>query len=174
MPVAAPPVAVPVTTPTFPATTGPAAIPATVPVATAPGIPYPHANPQHFRLHLLHVVRVQQSALIQTINRIVRYQVQHSKPITTLAAWGEFTNAQIIARVGSEAILAGDVQGMVKKVLEPYKEQLSKEQYEEEKQKLIKQLLEQLIESKMIFADALTKIPKENLEKNANRGQRAI
>lgn len=89
-------------------------------------------------------------------------QLQVAPAITT---WGEFTSAQIIARVGGQTILAGDIQGPVLRTLEPYRDQMSAEQFEAEKMKLMKAYLEQTIETKIVFADAMAKFPKENLEK---------
>ncbi len=89
-------------------------------------------------------------------------QLQVAPAITT---WGEFTSAQIIARVGGETILAADIQGPVLRTLEPYRDQMSAEQFEVEKLKLMKAYLEQTIETQIVFADAMAKFPKENLEK---------
>lgn len=89
-------------------------------------------------------------------------QLQVAPAITT---WGEFTSAQIIARVGGQTILAGDIQGPVLRTLEPHRDQLSPEQFEAEKMKLMKAFLDQAIETKIVFADAMNKFPKENLEK---------
>ncbi len=89
-------------------------------------------------------------------------QLQVAPAITT---WGEFTSAQIVGRVGGETILAGDLLGPVVRTLEPYRSQLSPEQYEAEKLKLMKAYLDQTIETKIVFADAMAKFPKENLEK---------
>lgn len=89
-------------------------------------------------------------------------QLQVAPAITT---WGEFTSAQIVARVGGETILAGDLLGPVMRTLEPYRNQMPPEQFEAEKMKLMKAYLEQTIETKIVFADAMSKFPKENLEK---------
>jgi parvulin-like peptidyl-prolyl isomerase len=89
-------------------------------------------------------------------------QLQVAPSITT---WGEFTSAQIVARVGGETILAGDLLGPVTRILEPHRAQMSPEQYEAEKLKLMKAFLDQTIETKIVFADAMSKFPKENLEK---------
>ncbi|MGC4001705.1 MAG: peptidylprolyl isomerase [Pirellulales bacterium] len=87
------------------------------------------------------------------------------KAAPTIASWGEFTDAQIIGRVGGESILAGDVMGTVNRALEQYRDQMSPEEYEEQKLKATKMFLQQLIETKVIFADAMAKIPPENLSK---------
>ena len=89
-------------------------------------------------------------------------QLQVAPAITT---WGEFTNAQIIARVGGETILAGDILGPVMRTMEPYRNQMSPEQFETEKLKLMKMFLDQTIETKIVYADAMAKFPKENLAK---------
>ncbi|MDX1964323.1 MAG: peptidylprolyl isomerase [Pirellulales bacterium] len=83
----------------------------------------------------------------------------------TIATWGEFVNAQIIARVGNETILAADVLGPVNKTLEQYKNQMSASEYADQQQRLMREFVKQLIEVKIIFADAMTHIPRENIEK---------
>lgn len=83
----------------------------------------------------------------------------------TIATWGEFVNAQIIARVGNETILAADVIGPVNKILEPHKDKMSADEYQENQQKLMKDFLKQILENKILYADAVSKIPKENMTK---------
>jgi parvulin-like peptidyl-prolyl isomerase len=89
-------------------------------------------------------------------------QLQVAPSITT---WGEITSAQIVARVGGETILASDLLGPVMKMLEPHRAEMSPEQFEVEKLKLMKAYLDQTIETKIVFADAMAKFPKENLQK---------
>lgn len=95
-------------------------------------------------------------------NRLGDTQLQVAPAITT---WGEFTNAQIIARVGGETILAGDILGPVMRTMEPYRKQMPSEQFETEKLKLMKMFLDQTIETKIVYADAMAKFPRENLTK---------
>jgi parvulin-like peptidyl-prolyl isomerase len=89
-------------------------------------------------------------------------QLQVAPAITT---WGEFTSAQIVARVGGETILAGDILAPVMRTMEPYRNQMPPEQFETEKLKLMKMFLDQTIETKIVYADAMAKFPKENLSK---------
>jgi parvulin-like peptidyl-prolyl isomerase len=95
-------------------------------------------------------------------------------PATTQAPPPQiFTNAQILARVGSETILASDVvplaeEALQQKLAEIPKEQrdsVTAEQYEKLKAQFTKGLLGQLVEIKIRYADALANIPKENLPK---------
>jgi hypothetical protein len=82
-----------------------------------------------------------------------------------------FESAQILARVGSETILASDVvplaeEAMRQKLQEIPQEQrdaIPKDQFEKLKWQLTKALLDQLIDVKIRYADAVASIPKDNL-----------
>lgn len=146
----------------YPATqpvSGPPANPPGAPIFGAPQLEAPNAAPSaapQTRSTTMSVdPNFQRNPLGDT-------QLQVAPAITT---WGEFTSAQIIARVGGETILAGDIQGPVMRTMEPYRDQLPPEQFEVEKLKLMKLFLEQTIETKIVFADAMAKFPKENLVK---------
>jgi len=84
-----------------------------------------------------------------------------------------FTSAQILARVGSETILASDVVPLAEDALQQKFKELTKEQrelitsdqYEKLKWQFTKGLLGQLVEVKIRYADAVANIPKENLPK---------
>lgn len=83
-----------------------------------------------------------------------------------------FTNAQIIARIGTETLLASDIMPQAEEALNQQMAKLTPEQrdefkrsaeYERAKWIYTRKLLEQLVETKMLYADALAKVPKENL-----------
>jgi len=83
----------------------------------------------------------------------------------------ELPGAKIIARVGDEVILAGDILGQVNQFLhnriqqipEAQRGQLTDEMLEEQRWKLMEQLLPQTIQVKLMYLDFLRTIPKENL-----------
>ncbi len=77
--------------------------------------------------------------------------------------------AQIIARVGPEIILAGEALPLIRRVeeqLQKIREQYGSEVSEEDVAKLranwMKQVLEQLIQTKLVYADARENIPAES------------
>ncbi len=82
-----------------------------------------------------------------------------------------FESAQILARIGNETILASDVVPLAEQALEERLKDASEaqraaippEQYEKLKWQFTKVLLEQLVEVKIRYADAVANIPKENL-----------
>ncbi len=82
-----------------------------------------------------------------------------------------FESAQILARVGNETILASDVVPMAEEALKQklqeipkeQRDQIPPEQYEKLKMQFTKVLLEQLVEVKIRYADAVSNIPKESL-----------
>jgi parvulin-like peptidyl-prolyl isomerase len=82
-----------------------------------------------------------------------------------------FESAQILARVGNETILASDVVPLAEEALRQKLDEIPKEQrdaiprdqYEKMKWQFTKVLLDQLIEVKIRYADAVASIPKDNL-----------
>ncbi len=74
-----------------------------------------------------------------------------------------FSPAQIIARVGTETILAGDIQGNVNQILAPYEGKAPKAELDRQRKLLMQQALKVAIETKLIYFDFLREIPKENV-----------
>ena len=70
---------------------------------------------------------------------------------------------QIIARIGSEVVLAGEVLLTVDRVMEENRQRIPPARWQQTRRKLMQQMLDPLIESKLILVDALKNIPKENL-----------
>jgi parvulin-like peptidyl-prolyl isomerase len=83
----------------------------------------------------------------------------------------DFESAQILARVGSETILASDVvplaeeaiQSKLKEVPEDQRSQIPADQLQALKRQYVKLLLQQMVDVKIRYADAVANIPKENL-----------
>ena len=73
--------------------------------------------------------------------------------------------AQILARVGSEVILASEVLPAIDELLARYKDRIPSYQLEPQRRLLIEQQLKVPIETRLIYLDACRKIPKENLPK---------
>jgi len=92
-------------------------------------------------------------------------------PAPRNASMRALASAQIIARVGDETILASDVYPQVDGVIRAKLATLTPEQrasipaevLESQHNAGAKQLLDDLIETKVIYADAIRNIPKENL-----------
>ncbi|QDU98256.1 peptidylprolyl isomerase [Lignipirellula cremea] len=74
-----------------------------------------------------------------------------------------YSPARIVARIGNQTILAGDLLGTINQMLEPYEGKVPEEQLEAERQKLMQQLLERSIETKLVYNDFLSTVPDENL-----------
>jgi len=73
--------------------------------------------------------------------------------------------AQILARVGSEIILAADVAGPVNEMIQMNKDKIPPEQIELARQQLTKRFLESRIETKLAYLDAKRTLPAEGLSK---------
>ena len=73
--------------------------------------------------------------------------------------------SQILARVGDQLILAGEVTTVVEASLAPYKGKAPPEAIAQQRKKMIRQRLGQLVQSKLIYADAKRNIPPEGLKK---------
>ena len=72
---------------------------------------------------------------------------------------------RVLARVGSEVILAGEILGAVNEILLPYQDKVPVVVYEQYKQQLMRQLLKKRIEMKLVYEDIKRKIPRENLQR---------
>jgi len=69
---------------------------------------------------------------------------------------------RILARVGKEVVLAGELLPLANDVLLKYGRQIPPEEAEQAKQMLMRQHLPKLIETKLIYAEARRLIPPEN------------
>lgn len=103
------------------------------------------------------------------------YRVASRTPLATDAPTApnpnEFEAAKIIARVGDEVVLAGDLFGQVnqflhdrlKQVPEAQRALLTPDVLQQRRWELIKQLLPQIIDGKLVYLDFLGSIPPERL-----------
>jgi len=71
-------------------------------------------------------------------------------------------SAQIVARVGSEVILAGEVLPGINQLIEQNRSRMSADELREQIDKLIQQRLPSVIETRLIYLDAKRTIPPEN------------
>jgi parvulin-like peptidyl-prolyl isomerase len=76
-----------------------------------------------------------------------------------------FEPAQILATVGSEVILSGDINTIVNEMISQKAPDAPPEQVEQIRAVLTKQLVNQMIETKLVFADAKRTIPAANFPK---------
>lgn len=76
---------------------------------------------------------------------------------------------QILARVGSDIILAGEVTGAVNEMLAPYREKYPESALEREARKLTQMLLQRRINAKLVYQDVQRKMPEQALENFRNR-----
>lgn len=77
----------------------------------------------------------------------------------------EIESTKIIARVGTEFILAGEVLGPINDMLMRHADQIPSYKMEEVKQTLMKQGLEQVIQTKMVLSEVRRKVPEEAFKK---------
>lgn len=83
----------------------------------------------------------------------------------------EFEAAKIIARVGDEVVLAGDLYGQVNKFLydrmqevpEAQRSMLTPELISERRWQLMKQILPQMLDGKLVYLDFLRSIPSDRI-----------
>lgn len=73
----------------------------------------------------------------------------------------KFEGAQILARVGPDVVLANEVLPRVTRILAPYKGQMTKQQYEDQRMILMQKVLAGVTDTKTVLVDARRKIPKE-------------
>ncbi len=77
----------------------------------------------------------------------------------------ELSGTEIIAWVGNDPILSGDILPQVNEIIEKNIAQIPPEQLDATRRKLLKDYLRPVIETKLIFADAKRKLPKDNMPK---------
>lgn len=75
-----------------------------------------------------------------------------------------YSYGQTIAQVGSQVILAGDIMGSVEHILEENKDKIPPQAYAMQREIIIRSLLAQSIESKLIFCDILRSLPGDGLK----------
>ena len=73
-------------------------------------------------------------------------------------------SAQILARVGSDIILAGEIVPLVDKAMADNKDQIPESQWEDTREALIRQAIEGRVQAKVICEDIKRKLPPEGLE----------
>ncbi|HEX4148464.1 MAG TPA: peptidyl-prolyl cis-trans isomerase [Pirellulales bacterium] len=77
----------------------------------------------------------------------------------------ELEGTKILARVGTEYILAADVLGPVNEILSRNADKIPPDKYDEIRQAMIKQRLEALIQTKMVLAVIRQEVPEEGFKK---------
>ncbi len=68
-------------------------------------------------------------------------------------------SAKVIAMVGDQPILAGDISPEVSQMMEPHLDEIPKDQIDKQRELLMKQLLNRSVESKLLYLDFLRSIP---------------
>ncbi|MGE0606144.1 MAG: peptidyl-prolyl cis-trans isomerase [Pirellulales bacterium] len=72
-----------------------------------------------------------------------------------------FQGTQILARVGSDVILANEILPQVDHILEPHRNEMSPTQYDQQRMMMIQKFLADNMNIKAVLIDARRKIPKE-------------
>lgn len=78
-------------------------------------------------------------------------------------------SSRVIALIGNQPILAGDILGQINEMLKPYEGKAPQEELDQQRQLLLKQALPGMIDNKLIFLDFMRKFPADklpNLEKS--------
>jgi len=80
-------------------------------------------------------------------------------------AYVPYERATLLARVGSDVILAGELLGAANEILEEMRDRIPPGEEERYKQMIMKQLLRRRLEAKLIYQDAARSIPPESLNR---------
>ena len=73
--------------------------------------------------------------------------------------------AEILARVGSDIVLASELLGAANEIIAQNKDRIPAHLVKQQRDQIVQQLLQQRIQLKLIYQDAKRKIPAENLDK---------
>lgn len=90
-------------------------------------------------------------------------------PVWTAPDLKNLTGAEIIARVGTELVLAHEVLYMVNEILTSKSDEIPPEQMDATRAYLMQRYLAKLIETKLLVAEARREIPADNLPKLESR-----
>lgn len=90
---------------------------------------------------------------------------QFAPPPPSGPALRPIEGSQTLARIGDQLILASEVTTVVEASLAPYKGKAPPEAIAQQRKKMIRQRLGQMIQGKLIYADAKRNIPPEGLKK---------
>ncbi|MCA9266943.1 MAG: peptidylprolyl isomerase, partial [Planctomycetales bacterium] len=80
-----------------------------------------------------------------------------------------FEPARVIAIVGGQHILAGDMLGDINQMLKPYEGKMSESDLNKQRQLLMQQMLPQMIQNKMLYQEMLGQIPEDNVNQIHNK-----
>lgn len=95
--------------------------------------------------------------------------VPYEQPQPNPATQGDLIRAsQIVARVGSEPILAGDMLGRINEGLQQYNGVIPEEELDKKRWELVEQMLPSVIEMKMVYMDFLRSVPPEQFNNVRN------
>ncbi len=72
----------------------------------------------------------------------------------------------VLAQVGNQVILSGDVMASVDRIMEENKQKIPEEYWDLQREMLTRMLLEQSVESKLIYCDVLRNVPPEGIQQN--------
>ena len=78
--------------------------------------------------------------------------------------WNEFERARIMARVGDDIVLAGDIVGLVDQQLAPYKDKVPEDQLALQRDVLIRRQLNSTVERKTLYQSFIRTIPHDRRE----------
>jgi len=117
------------------------------------------------------------NASLQTTNappQHANYPEDHRPPTKQVSVTrisdeeGDLEPTRIVARVGDEVILAGDVLGPINQALAQYRGQMSEEELQRNRMELFKQQLPGVIETKMLYVAYLRFLGKQAQGKDIN------
>ncbi len=83
-------------------------------------------------------------------------QSPQSRPVAR-----EVEDAEILAVVGDTPILAGEILPQVREILEPARDKMTPEEYENQKRQLLQRLLKQRIQLRMLYQSFIASLPEK-------------
>ncbi|MBE6425952.1 MAG: hypothetical protein E7029_08215 [Planctomycetaceae bacterium] len=77
-----------------------------------------------------------------------------------------YEHGQVLAQVGTQVILSGDIMVNVDRLMQEKKEEIPEEIWDLQREMLIRLFLQQSVEAKLIFCDVLRNVPAEGIKQN--------
>jgi len=100
---------------------------------------------------------------LRTASRVLSPPDQPAPQVSGRPAPDFLEGARVVAQVGDQVILAGDLFGQINQVLQQYADRLPPDQLNKQRWKFVEQLLPKYIDAKLVYVDFLRKVPPDKV-----------
>ncbi|MDO4627725.1 MAG: peptidylprolyl isomerase [Planctomycetia bacterium] len=115
----------------------------------------------------IHVTPASPAETVQS-DMILKQLPSLTADTTNLAGEGIqfYEHGQVLAQVGSQVILSGDIVSQADRIMEENREKIPEQYWDMQREILIRMLLNQVVERKLIYCDVIRNVPSEGIQQN--------